>query len=935
MTSLVYSNRIEQLYDQMIVKMLDSKLSPFGTRILIAPSPWVKTWLMESLACDPRISSTLGFKILSIDEALAQLKRLFSSYCPKKTPTLSELISAIEGELDEIEDQELQSWLSKNDKRKFYLSKELATLFQKYGRFCPESVSGWQKIIWDKLYGDEGVWTYPFASLSTSLIYNGRQVEIEAFGLTFLSPLEFEFLKNVAQLGSVRFWILSPCLHFWSDLTSEKEKKWLLKQAPSGQLAPLESLLSDTNPLLGNLGKLGRRFASLLEGHHYPEETSYVIPYEVLEKGGYEDFEEAAHFSSEPASRLRFIQADLLFLRNPKTSDPIFIESNDNSLEIHQLPSSLREIQWVKDLILRHLKEGITDFQVLAPDIELYIPYIERIFKSMSYSISERRTVENEPFLHLMELYRNNFKASTLIHVVKAADFDAEELIKIEEWIQKFKIHQEGIGALTLSLVNEKIEIVLLDLVSKWDQFMRSLKDNKPPLSLTLTEWINWTEKLPLLLDPQVLVSLKILSESVKKPLSYLCFMEQIKAYYLKLQEKKNEHNLGQIRFSSLTPMRSQPAEVIVMIGMKEGSLPRIDTVKGLDLSPPGLAPTRGDIDRSLFLETLLSARDHLYICWSETESPSTLVQDLIDYLPEAFNGGSSVFRHPKYAHDAKYFEKGTHLPSFSQEDFKAATTQAKDTTFSHLPTLKPLEDSTDLLPLLNIRDLHRLLKNPLDFYLKNLGIKETEDNDLDEEETLSLNSLELWKAKKRALECKTVLHHERTLFDQLKSREEKRAHQQVNSFLHQETLGKLTDVKISPTEELPLYGKITSVASDGLVVMGEKSYKEVIRNLPSLLLLKLQDPSKKKMYFLKNQKSVEIDLDPLPLLKKLVIYADKAKKTPYPFLPDLIEAFIGGDVKKVEEGLSKYTLSQSAESVVKSFQEEAIHLFGGIKESL
>ena len=932
--TLIYSNRIEQLYDEMVKKMAGSALPPFAHRILIVPSPSVKTWLMESLACDPRVGTTLGFKIATLEEALPALKRLFSPYTPKRVPHLAELTCAIEGELFDTTDPEVALWLSKNDKRYFYLATELASLFQKYGRFGPEAVAGWQKEIWDRLFGAESPWTYPFEAWSTPLTLPEKKVEIDVFGLTFLSPLEFNFLNNISALCPTRFWILSPCLHFWTDLASEKEKKWLLKKAPDRAVEPLDSLLSDTNPLLANWGKLSRKLSLLLELQNGTEEAAYVVPQSVLDQGGYENYEERARTSSEPATLLRFVQADLLFLRNPRASEPIPLTPGDRSIELHYLPEPLREIQWARELVLRQLQEGIGDILILAPDIEGYIPYIERIFADLPYSVSGKKKGEEEPLLLLLELYRQRFKGSQILKLAQSAGFDGEEAAQIEKWIRQFKIHEEGISSLIFSLVNDKIEISLLELASRWDLFFGKIQECRPQTKASLAEWMVWIEKLPFPIDPDVSAYLKSLAEKIKKNISFQTFSAQVQSAYLRQEEKSGEHGLGQIRFSSLSPMRCQPAEMILLIGMKEGSLPRLDKARGLDLLAPGIAPTKGDFDRSLFLEVLLAAREHFIICWSEREAPSLLVQELIDYLSYAFKGAPAVYKHPAHPHHPCYFEKGTQIPSFSTCDYKAALVTPEEATLSSLPHLAPLQDF-EPLPLLKIHELQRLLKNPLEYYTASLGIREREEGDIDEEETLTLNALEIWKTRKRALECKPVLQSGQTLFKQLKSLQARDHHKIVHAYLKEENLGRLMEKKSCRPTSCPYMEKSAGSPPTALSCRGKKSAQEVIRHLPSLLLLNLHDPKKNRLYFLKDQKSVELNIEPLPQLKKLLLYASKAKRSPYPFLPEVIKAFMEGDADKVGKGLSKYALKQSPEELIEAFQAEAIDLFGQVREVL
>jgi exodeoxyribonuclease V gamma subunit len=103
----------------------------------------------------------------------------------------------------------------------------------------------------------------------------------------------------------------------------------------------------------------------------------------------------------------------------------------------------------------------------------------------------------------------------------------------------------------------------------------------------------------------------------------------------------------GGVTFCSFKPMRSIPFRIVCLVGMNDGAFPRSTQRLGFDLmaqSPRlGDRSTRED-DRYLFLETLLSARDRLYISYvgqsvkdNSPAPPSVLVSELLDYVEQGF----------------------------------------------------------------------------------------------------------------------------------------------------------------------------------------------------------------------------------------------------------------------------------------------------------
>ncbi|QPB83852.1 exodeoxyribonuclease V subunit gamma [Pseudoalteromonas rubra] len=104
----------------------------------------------------------------------------------------------------------------------------------------------------------------------------------------------------------------------------------------------------------------------------------------------------------------------------------------------------------------------------------------------------------------------------------------------------------------------------------------------------------------------------------------------------------------GAVNFCTLMPMRAVPFKVVCLLGMNDADYPRQVQPIGFDLVPYSRR-RKGDRsrkldDRYLFLEALLSARQHLYISYlgrscynNEPQVPSILVSELCEYLDRAF----------------------------------------------------------------------------------------------------------------------------------------------------------------------------------------------------------------------------------------------------------------------------------------------------------
>lgn len=155
----------------------------------------------------------------------------------------------------------------------------------------------------------------------------------------------------------------------------------------------------------------------------------------------------------------------------------------------------------------------------------------------------------------------------------------------------------------------------------------------------------------------------------------------------------------GDVAFCAMVPMRSLPFRVIALLGLNYDSFPRHQQPPGFDLM--AYQPRRGDRsrrldDRYLFLETLLSAREKLYISYvgrsirdNAELPPSPLVSELIDVArqsavladvqpkegqtPEAQLEQHLTTVHPLQPFDPAYFSGLPRLPGYSEAWLAAA----------------------------------------------------------------------------------------------------------------------------------------------------------------------------------------------------------------------------------------------------------------------
>jgi exodeoxyribonuclease V gamma subunit len=239
----------------------------------------------------------------------------------------------------------------------------------------------------------------------------------------------------------------------------------------------------------------------------------------------------------------------------------------------------------------------------------------------------------------------------------------------------------------------------------------------------------------------------------------------------------------GAVTFATLMPMRAIPFRRVCLLGMNDGDYPRTRIPMDFDLMGRDYRPgdrSRREDDRYLFLEALLSARDHLHISWvgrSITDNgvrpPSVLVAQLRDHLAagwrialdpamsgetRAADPGQALLNaltveHPLQPFSPDYFPPEPDSESCSEPGSSvgplftyAHEWRPRDATQPHPPesALQPLPREEPLA----LRDLVDVLKSPVKaFFRQRLGVVfESDDPTTEDQEPFTLDALGRWQ---------------------------------------------------------------------------------------------------------------------------------------------------------------------------------------------
>jgi exonuclease V gamma subunit len=695
------SNKTENLVAHLTAVIENSPLSsPFAKEVFLIQSQGMERWLSQQLASQ--------FGVWGNYEYLFPGK-FFSSLAQSIDSRLSDAafernlmlwrIEALLRKLDGTTFLPLTQYLSGEniDLKRYQLAQQLAQIFDQYQMMRPDMLAAWQKgqllyqttaeqwqqALWLQITEQTGhkhrgsLWLDMIAKLNAAeegAFSEQLPERISVFGLNTMPPLFLSYLQGLSKHCQLHLFLLNPAQDFWADLASKKQR------------------LNDENfsghPLLSTLGQQGREFQEML-----------------LEQAQF-DFEPESFEPGEANTNLQRLQNGILNNRLDEQS-----LQADNSISIHACHSRMREVEVLKNQLLQNLESDPTlelrDIVVMAPDIQVYEPFISAVFDDIQHAIADRslRLSNNalDAFIRFLNLSQSRFGWQTVLDLLEQPvvypgfGLSEVDLELIKHWVQDTHVrwgksaeHKQELGLPELSenTWQAALDRLLMGYAVGSDQdfvlgilpykdiegspalalgglcdFMQLLfkagKDLKQAKTLK-----NWSTQLyyyaDQLLSPaepaerqQLNELLAELSDELPSVHNNAVELQVIVAWLEGMVAERKSSNgflRGQLTFCSMLPMRSIPFKVIALLGMNDGEFPKIDRHPTFDLLAKnfrkGDRSHRAD-DRYQFLEILLSARQQLimtYIGQSISHNDAIPPSVVISELLEVLQcGGNQV----------------------------------------------------------------------------------------------------------------------------------------------------------------------------------------------------------------------------------------------------------------------------------------------------
>lgn len=562
-----------------------------------------------------------------------------------------------------------------------------------------------------------------------------RMPALHVFGVAVITPYHLEVLYVLSQFLDVHMYLVNPAPgEYW--LEDATERLLTARRRGGDRTTPALADANLGNELLLNLGRLIRESFSLLF-----RDQDMINLYDPVEKPPPPADRLLHKIQCDIQSNLHGERRHPILPGDIHDGSLVLSGSFTPLREVEALYNHLVSmVDGSMDGI------SPRDVLVQVTDIDLYAPHIKAVFDNarykLPYSIADRSvTADNNMFTAmqaLLSIDAEQMKAEEVMEILESpyvrARFGISSTEDIRDAVRQAGIiysldgrreddtrrisWRYGLKRILYGLCigggpvygDGSDELVPLDSAEgssatdrvRFIHFLRMLEvmleERKQPRTIA-----GWAEYLRRLLDEMVfeagarddedhphfialIEEMSMLDKWVQVEVGFDVFRHSFLHRLTREQRSRSFLSQG-VTFCSMVPMRSIPFRVIAMLGMDYDKFPRRDTgvsfshlVAGEPL--PGDRNVRNN-DRHLFLETLLSARDTLYISYcsrdakdAEGRPPSPLVDELIDYVAKGMPGAPDaeklrtdwLLQHPLHGFSGAYFQADARFRNYLPE---------------------------------------------------------------------------------------------------------------------------------------------------------------------------------------------------------------------------------------------------------------------------
>ncbi|MEI6950135.1 exodeoxyribonuclease V subunit gamma [Paraflavisolibacter sp. H34] len=568
-------------------------------------------------------------------------------------------------------------------------------------------------------------------------LLRSRMPVLHLFGLSITTDYHLKLFEALGKHIDIAFHLLNPAPSvYWFDTISEKQQVLLARK---GLAAPGETAVGNT--LLTTWGRVIKDTFGLLFGYeefmNAYEEVGVQEPGTdtLLQKLQHNIFYNLGEDEQAPVT-VDDLEDGSLTINSCYTI----------AREVEVL------YNYLVHLVDRR-KEALSprDIVVMVSDIDAYAPYIKAVFGNAPYaipfSLADDSYTGSDNIINalkaVMELKSDSFKAEEVVQLLDSAfirrRFGLTNLALVRRVVQAANIRFGTDGRTEDDTVfvswRHGLQRILYGLCLGGEEEYEAPEGSLYPLDLLegseateiirfchfvqvliesverrrgdrpITDWVayvnfllhNLVYEAAEAVDEEYSVLRKqleaynLLHEYLHEPVSYEVFCHSFLGSVTGATRAASFAG-GGITFCSLIPMRSIPFKVVALLGLSFDKFPRRETRASFNLMDRERRKGDRSIrenDKHLFLETVLSARDYLYVSYlgqsvrdNTALPPSALVDELIDSIEAACDEPEEVrkrliTRQPLHGFSRQYMggdgrlysyllgEKGSHTHLF------------------------------------------------------------------------------------------------------------------------------------------------------------------------------------------------------------------------------------------------------------------------------
>jgi len=470
-------SRTERLADQLALQLEAQRpANPLAAQTVVVAHPGLKRWLLGRFAHRPVRGGGHGIAA-NMDMILPW--EWFERLARETLGDQALIGGAYRNELlrwrllmalPTLASSELGTYLTGDDaaRRSFQLAEHLAGLYTQYLTYRPDWIldweqhpgknsRDWQATLWRQLQQAIG---RPHRAQRSSVLLEalrnqpGRHAApLHVFGISHLPPDVLAALQACAAHQAVHLYFPDPCREYWSDLRTRR-----FQLAQRGDPDALYYEIG--HPLLVALGRIAQDFCITLDECNAQEQRDPLDEAEPLDG--------ETSLLAKLQSSIRCLQPELVgeavreaVAQGSSLDEALLPLRNDDSLRVHACHTRLRELEVLKNAVLRCLADDATlehrDIVVMAPDISAYAPYLGAVFGEQAqyrsdplhipWHLADVGLARSHPlmsaFSQMLDLAESRFTVSDVLDfldvpaVARRFSIDRSSRDALERWLQR------------------------------------------------------------------------------------------------------------------------------------------------------------------------------------------------------------------------------------------------------------------------------------------------------------------------------------------------------------------------------------------------------------------------------------------------------------------------------------------------------------------